>query len=278
MHFHVGIDEFGTATQESEGWTIVCLAEPQATALTNEARALLSGGLKSFHGKDFTRKSEGPFRDFLTLLKVKCGESPGSFITCTLNGKSWHEEFTAFAERILEQTFLKAGVAIPELELAMLRQVVSPLFTYLRVAVHVAGEHTATISLDDSKAMKQFNAATVRINGKDFSLPHLAGMLYRAYRKQRFPSSPNVVKDAIQTVPDESSPLIQAADVVGNFSSAYVFNRLGKKSKANDLKAEIFHSVFGEFGIDGIDHSAHVEIVGEDIRLKSPGAYTFAVA
>jgi hypothetical protein len=57
-----------------------------------------------------------------------------------------------------------------------------------------------------------------------------------------------------------------------------VLSRRGKRSKTNDLKAEIFHSVFGEFGIDGIDHSAHVEIVGDDLRLKHPGAYTFAVA
>jgi hypothetical protein len=71
------MDEFGTATQESEGWTIVCLAEPQAMAFTLEAPALL----KSFHGKDFTRKSRGPFREFLTLLKVKCEESRGNFIT-----------------------------------------------------------------------------------------------------------------------------------------------------------------------------------------------------
>ena len=96
MDFQVGIDDFGTATQESEGWTIVCLAKPQATALMDEAPALLSGGLKSFHGKDFTRKSEGPFRDFLTLLKVKCGESAGNFITYTLNGKSfWRNTWKA---------------------------------------------------------------------------------------------------------------------------------------------------------------------------------------
>ncbi len=278
MDFQVGMDEFGTATQESEGWTVVCLAEPQATAFTLEAPALLSGGLKSFHGKDFTRRSEGPFRDFLTLLKVKCGESTGNFITCTLNGKSWHKEFIGFAERVLEQSYLKAGVTIPDPELAMLRQIVSPLFTYLRVAAHVGGEHTVAFSLDDSKLMKLFNAATVSVKEKDLGLPHLAGMLFRAYRKQQFPSSPNVIKDAIQTVPDENSPLIQAADVVGNFSTAYVFSRLGKHSKANDLKAEIFHSVFGEFGIDGIDHSAHVELVGDDLRLKHNGAYTFAVA
>ena len=112
MHFQVGIDDFGTATQESEGWTIVCLPEPQAVAFADEAPALLAGGLKKFHGKDFSRKSEGPFRDFLMLLKTKCEESNGGFITCTLNSKNWHGEFTAFAERVLEQSFLKVLTAL----------------------------------------------------------------------------------------------------------------------------------------------------------------------
>jgi hypothetical protein len=48
------MDEFGTATQESEGWAIVCLGEPQAAAFIAEAPSLLGGGLKKFHGKDFT--------------------------------------------------------------------------------------------------------------------------------------------------------------------------------------------------------------------------------
>ena len=39
MQFQVGIDEFGTATQESQGWAIVCLAEPQATAFNAEVPA-----------------------------------------------------------------------------------------------------------------------------------------------------------------------------------------------------------------------------------------------
>jgi hypothetical protein len=151
MHFQVGIDDFGTATQESEGWTIVCLAESQATAFAAETPALFGGGLTKFHGKDFTRKSEDRFRGFLMLLKEKCGESPGNFITCTLNGKNWHEKFTGFSERVLEQSFLKSGVAIPPAELTMLRQIVSPLFTYLRVSAHIGNEHTAAISLDDNK-------------------------------------------------------------------------------------------------------------------------------
>jgi hypothetical protein len=278
MHFQAAIDEFGTATQQSEGWTIVSLANHQACAFIAEAPALLGGGLKKFHGKDFTRKSEDRFRAFLTLLKAKCREGPGSFITCTLNGKTWHDQFTGFAARVLEQSFLKTGVPLSEGDLAMLRQLVPPLFTYLRVASHVGNGHTVAVALDDSKLTKQFNTAQVIVRGKTFGLPHVAGMLYRAYRKQQFPTSPEVVKDEICTTPDESSPLVQAADVVGNFSTAYVFRRLGKESKASDLKAKIFHDVFGEFGIDGIDHAASVEIDREDLRLKQPGAYTFAVA
>jgi hypothetical protein len=278
MHFQAAIDEFGTATQQTEGWTIVSLADQQAAAFAAEAPVLLGGGLKKFHGKDFTRKSEDRFMAFLTLLKEKCREGPGSFITCTLNGKTWHDQFTGFAERMLEQSFLKAGVSLSEANLVILRQLVPPLFTYLRVASHVGNGHTAAVTLDDCKVTKQFNMAQVMVRGKAFSLPHLAGMLYRAYRKQQFPTSPEVMKDEIRTAPDETSPLVQAADVVGNFSTAYVFRRLGKESKANDLKAEIFHDVFGEFGIDGIDHAASVAMDGEDLRLKQPGAYTFAVA
>lgn len=278
MHFQVVIDEFGTATQQAEGWTIVSLADPQAAAFVAQAPALLGGGLKKFHGKEFTRKSEARFRDFLTLLKESCREGAGGFIACTLNDEAWHAEFTGFAERVMEKSFLGAGVPLAADDLAMLRKVVSPLFTYLRVAAPVGGGHTAAVTLDDSKLTKHFNTAAVTLKGKAFTLPHLAGMLYRAYRKHQFPSSPDVPKDEVRTAPDEASFLVQAADVVGNFSTAYVFRRLGKESKANDLKASIFQDVFGEFGIDGIDHAARVEMVGDDLRLKQAGAYTFTVA
>jgi hypothetical protein len=278
MKFQAAIDDFGTATKQADGWTIVSLADQQATEFIAEAPALLGGGLSKFHGKEFTRKSEDRYRAFLDLLKKKCGEGQDSFIACTLNGNGWHEEFTAFAERLLEQSFLNTGVPLTDEQLAMLRQLAPPLFTYLRVARHVGRGHIVDITLDDSDLMKHFNAAQVTINGKEFGLSHLAGMVYRAYHKQRFQTSPVVTKDEIRTAADETSPLVQAADVVGNFSTAYVFNRLGKESKANDLKAKIFHDVFGEFGIDGIDHAASVEMVGDDLRLKQPGAYTFTVA
>lgn len=278
MNYQVAIDDFGTATQQAEGWTIVSLAEAQAAALIAEAPAIPGGGLKKFHGKDFTRKSENRFRDFLTLLKESCRAGEGGFITCTLNDPAWKAEFTGFAERVMENSFLKAGVPLTDDHLTMLRKVVSPLFTFLRVAAKVGTEHTAAITLDDSTLMKPFNTAAVTMKGKEFTLPHLAGMLYRAYRKHHFPTSPEVVRDEIRTAADESSPLVQAADVVGNFSSAYLFRKLGKESKANDLKAQIFEDVFGEFGIAQVDHLASVEIVGEDLRLKKQGAYTFVVA
>lgn len=54
--------------------------------------------------------------------------------------------------------------------------------------------------------------------------------------------------------------------------------RPGKESKANDLKARIFRDVFGEFGIDVVNHSESLEMDGDDLRLKRAGAYTFAVA
>lgn len=279
MHFEVAIDEFGTATQTAEGWTLVSLAESQAAKLTAETPKLLGGGLKAFHGKKFSRKSEDRYRDFLNLLKECCRASSGGFIACTLNDEAWHEKFRTFAEQTMEATFLKAGIPLTADHLEMLRKVVSPLFTYQRVAAQrVGGGHTVAVTLDDSTLTRQFNTASVVFGGHTFTLPHLAGMLYRAYRTRCFPTSPKVPGDEIRTAPDEDSPLVQAADVVGNFSTAYIFQRLGKKTNANDLKAKIFHDVFAECGIDEVDHATSVEMAGDDLRLKRPGAYTFVVS
>ena len=190
MRFKVGIDDFGTATKESQGWAFVCLSELQATEFSTEATAILGGGLKVFHGKKFTRKSKDHYKDFLTLLKEKCCESPENFITCTLNEKSWHQVFIAFAERTLQNSFGKAGVTNPEPELEILRHIVSPIFTFLRVSIDVGGGHSVAISLDDNHVTKSFNTAKISIQGVGFSLPHLAEMLYNAYRIHKFSSSP----------------------------------------------------------------------------------------
>lgn len=278
MHCQVGIDEFGTATQRAEGWTIVALADGEAAALAAQAPALLGRGLTKFHGKEFTRKSADHYRDFLALVKERCLAGPGGFIACTLNDEQWQAEFTGFADRVMAGTFLAAGVPLDEASFAALRKVVPPLFTFLRVAAPVGGGRTASVVLDAGQATAGFNTATAAANGQTLTLAHLAGMLYRAYRTHRFPSAPQVVRDEIRVSPDDDSFLVQAADVVGNFSTAYLFSRLGKKSKANDLKAAIFHDVFADCGIADFDHAAKLEVDGDDLRLKHGGAYTLLVS
>lgn len=278
MHFQVAIDEFGTATQKAEGWTLVALPDQHASSLVAKAPGLLGGGLTAFHGKEFTRKSEARFREFLVLLKESCRGEEGGLIACTLNDEVWQAEFTGFAERTMEGSFRGAGIVLDDAKTGMLRKVVSPLFTFQRVSARLGGNHTASIVLDEGRTTKGFNEATVDVKGVSFTLPHLAGMLYRAYRTQQFPSSPVVPRDEIRTARDDDSFLVQAADVVGNFSSAYLFHRLGKRTKANDLKAKIFEDVFGEFGVASIDHQASVEIEGDDLKLKSGGGYTFVLS
>lgn len=278
MHFRVGIDEFGTATQRAEGWTLVSLADAPAAAFESEAAGLFGRGLTRFHGKEFTRRHADRYRAFLVLLREACRAGASGFIACSLNDETWQEEFTTFAERVMEKSFLKAGLPLADPELAMLRRVVPPLFTYLRLAARAGDGHTAAVTLDASKLTGPFNTAAVPFQGCEFTLPLLAGMLYRAYRRQCFPSAPDVPGDEIRTCPDEQSILVQAADVVGNFSTAYLFHRLGKRSGANDLKAGVFHDVFGDCGTAAADPEPCLVAAGDDLMLVRPGAYTLTVA
>lgn len=278
MHCQVGIGEFGTATNRGEGWAVVSLADAEAAVLAARAPALLGGRIAKFHGIEFTREAAAQYRDFLELLKDCCRAGPGAFIACSLNHEAWRAEFTAFADRVLADTLLAAGVPLDEARRAALREVVPPLFTYLRVASQVGGECTASIVLDKCDATADFNEATVAVYGHPYSLAHLAGVLYRAYRRQRFQRSPQVTRDAVRVCSDDDSFLVQAADVVGNFATAYIFSRLRKKTQAGDLKASIFRDVFADCGIDDFDHAAKFEVSGHDLRLKHSGAHTFFVS
>jgi hypothetical protein len=270
----VGIDDFGTATKELCGWTIACLAEDRIEAFVNTVNGLLPRGMDQFHGKGFSRRVAGEYGEFLRQLKHTCEAVSGSFIACTLNNPVWKDDFTSFANRIMEQTFTKIGISLSAEQTAALRQIVSPLFTFLRMSSRMGAEHEVVIFIADDQVTKGFGEMSVSVAGSSVPLSHLAVELCNAYRTQVFPDAPRVATNGVRIVHAADAPIVQAADVVGNFSTAFLFRHLGKQSKTNNLKAEIFHSTFSDCGIDGIPHEQMLEADGDDLRLKGDGAYT----
>lgn len=70
--------------------------------------------------------------------------------------------------------------------------------------------------------------------------------------------------------------MIQAADIIGNFSTAIVFKTLGKNSKSNNRKCEVFEEVFNDL-IDTTGVLNSVTLIGDDLELKKSGSFTFCI-
>ena len=89
-----------------------------------------------------------------------------------------------------------------------------------------------------------FRGPNCPLNGGSLPAARLLAMLAEGYRKQQFPKSPELNPSAIAIVDSSTSFLVQAADVVGNFSMNYVIRNLASTTASRTKKAEIFDSVF----------------------------------
>ncbi len=71
------------------------------------------------------------------------------------------------------------------------------------------------------------------------------------------------------------SSLVQAADVIGNFSLAYVYDKAGQATARVAQKAQIFLDVFGDIIDDAA--LAECEFINGELSLKQEGALTFTI-
>lgn len=99
----------------------------------------------------------------------------------------------------------------------------------------------------------------------------------RAYGKEQFPNAPEIIRDGIKVCPDENSFLVQAADIIGNFATAFAFKKLGKSSRTNDLKCSVFEEVFGDI-LDASNLPDSIVLNGDDLVLaKGTASFTFSI-
>jgi hypothetical protein len=113
-------------------------------------------------------------------------------------------------------------------------------------------------------------------NGHIITASFFLEKLYNAYRKSKCPDSPVLLKDGISVLKDTKSLVIQAADVIGNFSTSYIYYKLGNKSKRRILKGQIFETIFKENCSSKNDFSQDIDLIGDnDFQLKKDGAFTF---
>jgi hypothetical protein len=274
--FVTGIDDIGTMNAKCSGWTVISIDSSLIEKFEEDARKVLqSANLKSFHGKEFKRKKADSYAKFLELVRSAL-ESGNGFVSCTLLGKDWKSDFESFCDNVIGGAFAQAGVDAGEVTEAS-KNIAAPLFTYQRLASAKLRGGSTEIQIDRHAVIDRLKSSKVDVNGTEASgqLPIVAAL--RAYGRNRFPNAPEIEQESILICPDEESFLVQAADIVGNFSTAFAFKKLGKISKSNDLKCSVFEQVFGDI-IDLGNFPDSIKLNGDDLELEEGSAsFTFSI-
>lgn len=268
-----GIDGIGTMSSRSEGWSYFSIPELLVSNFSENANDILKKSkLTSFHGKEFKRKKERYYREFLQLIKQTLTQGEESLIACTLLNESWKAEYVGFCSKLIKKSFTEADADIEHL-IDTSSKLAAPIFSFMRLTENFVQTDSTIIEIDEDWVLEKFPDQKLIVAGHLIygSIPIYAAS--NAYRKRFFPNSPRISKKGFRVLRDDESFMIQAADLFGNFALSYAFKCLGKKTKTNDLKAKIFVEEFDELK-NSESITNNLEISKEDLILKQDGAFT----
>jgi hypothetical protein len=274
-----GLDDIATERQLTSGLSFVVLPKAEAAQFVTQARQLLPSGLSEFHANDLNSKDVSEcqaYEDFLSLLRKTAETAPASLLVCSLNNQTWHNGLTSFAARIVSNVFATLGVRDSNI-LAGASDAAPSLFTLPRL-LKIPSAALSSLDIDQNTETGRFALRTVSVNGSSMPATQLLALLANAYRKQQFPHSPEIHRSGISIVDSATSFLVQAADVLGNFSMNYLIRNLAPTTPGRTKKAEIFESVFHDLlPATHFDQLASLTGTQFELALQHPGALTFAV-
>jgi len=270
-----GLDEVATETQKSEGWCYFCIPQAEYTKFENEVQSLIAGTTKltSFHGKKFKNDQAAEYEQFLKIIRKYAENSVPTILSCTLSSENWKEQFLGFCTRVTSNVFTQVGVTNSEL-ITVCQQLTPGLFSFMRLVNHLGSKNELAIEIDSDDVKEKFPNLDTIIKGHSFTADWLMTKLYNAYRQIQFANSPQLEKGGITVLKDQNSLAVQAADVIGNFATSYVYYKLGNTSKKRILKGQIFEKVFGDkYGAENFASS--IKLVGQnDLEILSEGTFT----
>lgn len=273
-----GIDDLGTEQQLLEGWAYFVIEKELLEEFSQKASALLEGiALDSFHGKNYKRRFKEKYLEFLKLCREYSEKSDISSIAVVLQNEKWKNQYLPFTERVIKNVYGKNDIEDSEI-VTSTQKLTAPLFTLQNLTKELSSDLQMKIVVDSHKVTENFDELQIEVSNSigstTMSSKQLLNVVYNGYRKLQFPNSPNLMDNGVSVKPDENSFLIQAADIMGNFSLSYIKKKLGEESKTINEKAEIFSKVFGD-KFDDKDFGADFKIseTGE-IDLKYDGQQT----
>lgn len=263
----IGVDEIATETQECSGFTIFCLPDAFVPQFASDARAILSRypDLHGFHGKKYKQGHEAAYRDFLTLIRRTTSQSLQAGASNVLLSRAAMSDLTQFADRVLTKALDGSGVPT-EPALTILRPYAHRVLMLARELRELGPDISATLHIDDGEELKSLATVTHSVGTTPIKASVLLKAVYNGYAAAKHTNAPRLGDDAVNVMRDGKSFLIQAADVLGNFSMNHVFVKLGKASKKREAKARLIEEIYGDL-IDPLDLSGAIALREEDLVL-----------
>lgn len=270
----IGADDFASETQACDGWTFFGLPEPMMSSFEHEGRQILNRfGLSSFHGKKYRYCDENAFTAFLQLIRKMLDADCRA---CnSLIDQKMKSTLAGFAQKIVSNS-IKQAVLGSEENAKVTAAYAPVLFTALRVLQPLGSQRQIRLYLDENTSLPKMIKSKIIVIPPQYSCPWLLQKTVNAYRNSQFPNAPEFADNPVETMKDSQSMLIQAADVLGNFSMSYVFIKLGNRSKKRAAKAQLFANVFGDT-FERFDFSSSIVMQGNDIYLKEGGSLTLQI-
>ena len=261
MRIVVGLDETGTETQLCDGWCYFGLMEDHVDKFNKEADAIRTKyGLNVFHARNYDSEHFSAYLEFLQLIEKSTVDSPVSICSTYLYRNDWNAKLHSFAERVYDEAADKVGVSNPQAT-KVAKKFLPPLMSLIKIGKDIGNDNEFEVHFDSDNVKDQIDSHSLHYSTEiAITLRRTLEIFANNYRNIHFSDAPSIVATDIQVLDDEKSNIIQAADVIGNFSNNYLFKALGSTSKGRVEKAEIFDSVFGK-------HLSNIQIP-EKVRIN----------
>jgi hypothetical protein len=275
-----GLDDVATEKQLTLGWAFVILPETSARRFVARAQRLLPlpSGRREFHAKELNPHNPAErqaYADFLRQVRREAETIAGALLAVTLNDRSWDNHLSGFAERIAQRVFTSIGI-LDSTVIIGAQKAVPALFTIQRVLQYYPQPALLRLEVDDDTEAARFAAQNVVVGSRTISAPELLASLADAYRNHQFPNAPRFDRPGITIIDSAASLLVQAADVLGNFSVNYLFSRHGPTTPGRAVKAQIFEDVFRDI-LPSTQFGQLCKLSNAELELQTQGALNFIV-
>ena len=107
MELLAGVDEVASETQVSEGWTYALLPSSSITAID---AAVSKCAVTHFHGKRFKKSQAADYQAFLSAGRHELEQAACGILMFTLLESSWKATLVPFAQRLISNSMVIAGV------------------------------------------------------------------------------------------------------------------------------------------------------------------------